>query len=355
MRTDRDRQLRAAAIKLVAFAVVAIAVTVTVAATIRPFGGGGSSSYRAIFSSASQLKPGDDVRASGVVVGRVEEVRLQADATAAVRFSLSEPLALTSGSTAAIRYLNLTGDRTLALEKGPGDRLAEGATIPLDKTQPALDLNELFNGFKPLFAALSPDDVNALSLDIVRTLQGEGPTVTSLIRHTASLTRTVADRDVLIGRVIENLNAVLGTVGDGQGRLDQLVGELTRFTGGLAEDRTALGAAIDEVGKLTSLTTDLLREARPGLRTDIAQVRRIAGTLNSPANLAEIEHLVEHLPEKYAKIARTASYGSWFNYYACQLKITFVGPDGDGLGVIGQLLGLFGSINLNDNAKRCRL
>lgn len=354
MTTERDRQLRAAAVKLALFAVASVLVTVTVAATVRPFGGGGSGSYRAIFSSASQLAPGDDVRASGVVVGKVEKVRLLPDATAAVQFSLSRRLDLTSGTTAAIRYLNLTGDRTLSLQQGPGEPLAEGSTIPLARTTPALDLNQLFNGFKPLFAALSPDDVNALSLDIVRTLQGEGSTVTSLIRHTASLTRTVADRDVLIGRVIQNLNTVLGTVGEGQGRLDQLVGELTRFTRGLAEDRSAIGTAIEQVGQLTSLTTDLLRDARPGLRTNIDQVRRIAETLDRPANLAEVEHLVEHLPEKFARIARTASYGSWFNYYACRLQVTFLGT-GTGSSILDLLARTLGSLNLDDRGKRCQL
>ena len=39
---------------------------------------------------------------------------------------------------------------------GDLDRLAEDATIPISRTQPALDLSVLFNGFKPLFAALCP-------------------------------------------------------------------------------------------------------------------------------------------------------------------------------------------------------
>ena len=41
----------------------------------------------------------------------------------------------------------------------------------------------LFNGFQPLFEALSPDDVNQLSGEIIQVLQGEGGTVDSLL-HT---------------------------------------------------------------------------------------------------------------------------------------------------------------------------
>jgi phospholipid/cholesterol/gamma-HCH transport system substrate-binding protein len=353
MTSDRDRLLRASALKLALFTLVALLVTLTVAATIRPFGGGGGGSYRALFTSASQIAPGDDVRASGVVVGRVDRVRLRHDGTAEVGFSLDRSLHLTTGTRAAIRYVNLVGDRTLTLVRGSGDRLPEGGTIPVARTEPALDLDELFDGFKPLFAALSPEDVNALALDVVRTLQGEGPTVGSLLQHTASLTRTVADRDAMIGSVIDNLTTVLRTVDDRHGRLDQLVRELTRFVGGVSADRDALGAAITEVGRLTDLTSGLLREARPGLRQDVRRLGTVAKTLNAPPNRKLLQHALDHLPEKFGKIARTASYGSWFNYYACELQIRFIGPDGDGLGILGALLGPLGTLHLRDGGARC--
>ena len=47
------------------------------------------------------------------------------------------------GSRAAVRYLNLVGDRYLELTEGPGSTriLAPGSQIPLDHTAPALDLD----------------------------------------------------------------------------------------------------------------------------------------------------------------------------------------------------------------------
>ena len=56
----------------------------------------------------------------------------------------------------------------------------------------------LFNGFKPLFQALSPADINQLSYEIVQVFQGEGGTLESLLGHTASVTNTLADRDQVI-------------------------------------------------------------------------------------------------------------------------------------------------------------
>ena len=90
--------------------------------------------------------------------------------------------------------------------------LAEDATIPTDRTFPALDLTVLFNGFKPLFAALTPADINKLSFEIVKIFQGEGDNIEGLLGNTASITQTLASRDKVIGELIDNLNDVLGTV-----------------------------------------------------------------------------------------------------------------------------------------------
>ena len=91
----------------------------------------------------------------------------------------------------------------------------------MTRTTPALDLTVLFNGFKPLFQALSPADINKLSYEIVQVFQGEGGTLESLLAHTASVTSTLADRDQVIGDLIDNLNEVLDHLGD---RDEQLSG-----------------------------------------------------------------------------------------------------------------------------------
>lgn len=321
----RDLELRLALAKLLTFAVVAVGVTLTIAATIRPFNFGGTSSYDAIFSSSSGLKAGDDVRASGVPVGHVDDVALLHDNTVKVRFTLDHQVDLTTGTHAEIHYLDLIGDRTVTLLPGTGAQLPDGSTIPINQTRPALDLNLLFNGFRPLFTALSPDDINALSGDLIQAFQGEGVTVTDIIHKTAELTNSIADRNVMVGQVIDNLTALLGTIDDRQGRLDQLVSALARFTRGAAQDHVALGTAIDHVSQLTDMTSQLLAEARPGLKGSIAQLDRLTRGLDTSANRSVLDELLTKFPNKVAAISRTASYGSFFNYYACTLSVKFTG------------------------------
>ncbi|MBY8874889.1 MCE family protein [Micromonospora sp. PLK6-60] len=303
-------------VKLAFFAAVTLLLTALLAQTLGAFPAGGVS-YRARFTDVTGLLPGDDVRVAGVKVGRVSRISVVDDRVAEVAFTVTDDVPVATSVRAKIRYRNLVGQRYVALSEGPGDGrpLRPGGLVPLAQTAPALDLTVLFNGFRPLFTALSPDDVNKLAYEIIQVLQGEGGTVAGLLRHTASLTNTLADRDAVIGRVITNLNHVLGTLAERDRNLDQSIAQLQQLVSGLAADRTAIGESLVSIGELTDATSSLLADVRPPLAADVRELGELAGTLNR--NAAVIDGTLGRLPDRYQQLTRVASYGSWFNFYLC--------------------------------------
>jgi phospholipid/cholesterol/gamma-HCH transport system substrate-binding protein len=309
--------MRMAALKLAVFAAVTIALTALLAQTLGSLGGPEGTPYRARFTDVTGLLVGDDVRIAGVRVGRIERIGLVGNGREAeVGFTVDSQIPLATTVRAKLRYRNLVGQRYVALTEGPtGPRLARNGLIPRTQTTPALDLTVVFNGFRPLFAGLSPDDLNRLAYEIIQVLQGEGGTVASLLRRTASLTTTLADRDAAIGRVVTNLNAVLGTLAERDTELDETIARLTQFVTGLAADRTAIVAAVASIGNLAAATGSLLRDARPDLAQDVTLLNKLAGTLND--NTAVIEGTLRRLPDRYAALTRTASSGPWFNFFLC--------------------------------------
>lgn len=324
-----SRRTTASAVKLAIFAMASMLMFWTLAVTLGNFSFGTSTDeYRAELTSATGLVKGDDVRVAGVVVGQVDEVEVTGAGRALVTFSVAD-VPLTRDSRAHVNYLNLIGDRYLSLQRGRADagRLPPGGTIPVSHTRPALDLNALLDGFHPLFVALTPKDVNALALDVVQTMQGDGGTVESLLRHVGSLTSSLADRERIVDSVITNLNGVLGSLDRHQAELSEFVVQMRRFVGGLAADRRVIGEALAHVNGLTDATADLLQGARPPLKGDIGQLRRLSATLVEPGNKKQLDHTLTHIPEKMATINRTATYGSWFNYYLCDLSGRIVLPD----------------------------
>ena len=316
------RGLLAPLIKLIVFTVVTVAATAVLAISIANVNLSSTNSYTARFSDATMVLPGDDVRIAGVRVGQVEEVAIVDRTQAEVTFSVDANRKLPASVTAQIKFRNLVGQRYISLGQGaggdPNDVLEPGEGIPMERTRPALDLTELFNGFKPLFRALSPNDVNQLSYEIIQVLQGEGGTVESLLAHTASLTSSIADKDQVIGEVITNLNSALDTINARGDRLSTLVVQVQKLVSGLAADREPIGDAIEALGGLAETTSGLLGEAREPLKKDIAALGALTDNLNDSEQL--VEHFIQFLPEKTAKLTRTVSYGSWFNFFLCSAE-----------------------------------
>ncbi|MFJ9315271.1 MCE family protein [Pimelobacter simplex] len=321
-----DKQTGGALVRLVIFMVTTALATGVLIITIGNLSFGSTKQYSADFTDATGVNKGDDVRIAGVKVGTVEGIEVKGANRARVTFKVDSDTVIDGATHARIRYRNLIGQRYISLtqEGTGGGRIAEGKTIAMDHTEPALDLTVLFNGFKPLFQALSPDDINKLSYEIVQVFQGEGGTVESLLSSTASVTQTLADRDQVIGDLIENLDYVLGHVADRDKQLTRLIDSFRSLVGGLNDDREAILASLDSISDLSVQTAALVTDIKDPFVKDIKELRKLAGNLDR--NRKEIDRSLQVLPIKLTKIGRTATYGSWFNFYLCNFQATITLP-----------------------------
>jgi phospholipid/cholesterol/gamma-HCH transport system substrate-binding protein len=312
-----DSRTTSALVKLVIFMVVTAVATGVLAVVIGNLSFGATHSYKAVFADATGLVKGDDVRIAGVKVGSVKGISLVDRTRALVTFDVQADTALMRSTHVDIRYRNLVGQRYVALtnEIGGTGVLPPGSTIPVSRTSPALDLTLLFNGFKPLFQALSPSDVNELSYEIIQVFQGQGGTLDGLLAHTASVTQTLAARDQVIGSLITNLNSVLAHIGDRNHQLNQLITTFRQFVGGLKHDRGAILGSLDQISQLSTQTADLVSGIRAPFVSDIHHLRGFAANLDR--GRPEIDRALQVMPIKLAKVGRTATYGSWFNFYLC--------------------------------------
>lgn len=306
------------------FGVFAVTMTLLTASLFMIFGqyrAGTDNTYGAVFTDASRLVSGDSVRAAGIRVGTVRKVELQPDDHALVTFEADRSVRLTMVTKAAIRYLNLTGDRYLELLDQPGSTrlLPPGSQIPPDRTAPALDLDLLLGGLKPVIASLNPNDVNALSTALLQIFQGQGDTLESLFAKTTSFTTSVADKSEVIGQVIDNLNSVAGTIATDGERFAETLDSLQRLLGELAEERNTVGAAIDSLSSGTASIAQLLSRARPPLTGSIGELDRLSTNLEQ--GLPQIDDALQRAPGNYRRLVRLGSYGAWLNYYLCGIQL----------------------------------
>jgi phospholipid/cholesterol/gamma-HCH transport system substrate-binding protein len=289
---------------------------------------GAGNTYYAEFTNVTNLRKGKLVRIAGVEVGKVKDISINPDATVRVEFTADQSVTLTEGTRAVLRYDNLFGDRYLALEEGAGGlkTLKPGQTIPLARTQPALDLDALLGGFRPLFRALNPDQVNELSKLFIQAFQDEGPTIGTFLDQAAAVSNTLADRDLLIGQVVDNLNVVLGSLGGQSDRLDKAVTSLSQLVHGLAERKTDISNAVAYTNAAAGSVADLMSQARQPFRKVVQQTDRVANI--ALADHDYLDNLLNTLPDKYRALDRQAMYGDYFSFYFCDIVLKLNGKGG---------------------------
>ena len=319
---------RGTPIKVGIFTVVMLLVAAGLVIVFGQFRFTAGNTYHANFAEASRLKSGQDVRISGVPVGSVKGVKLNPDNSVDVTFDIDERYQMYTSTRAEVRYQNLVGDRYLEITSGPGElrKLPAGATIARENTQPALDLDALLGGLRPVLKGLDGDKVNEVSNAVIELLQGQGGALSSLLASTSSFTSDLAARDQLIGDVINNLNTVLATVDEKGAQFDASVDQLQQLITGLAENRDPIAGAIPPLASASSELTDLLASSRRPVQGVIENLRPLAQRMDE--RKGDVNKVIEPLAENYLRLNALGAYGSFFNIYYCSIRMKINGPAG---------------------------
>jgi phospholipid/cholesterol/gamma-HCH transport system substrate-binding protein len=318
---------RSTAIKVGIFTVVMMLVLAALVVTFGQFRFGSTNTYRADFTSVSRLKPGQDVRIAGIAVGTVKDIDINSD-HATVTFTVDKRHQLYTSTRVAIRYQNLTGDRYLEILAGPGElrKLPPEATIPRENTQPAVDLDALLGGFRPVLKGLDGAKLNQVSNAIIELLQGKGATLADVLANTAEFTRTIAGRDQLIEETIDHLTTVLVAADEKSGDLAVSVEQLQQLVSELSNGRDPIVNALEPLAATERDLTEVLSSARRPIQAVIENAGPLATALDE--RKADVNASVEPLAEDYLRLSALGAYGSFFNIYFCSVKIKINGPAG---------------------------
>ncbi len=319
---------RSMVIKVSIFTVAMVLVAAGLVVVFGDFRFGPETAYHATFTDVSRLKAGQKVRIAGVPVGSVEGVKLNPDNSIDVTFGIDKRYTLYTSTRALIRYENLVGDRFLEITSGPGElrKLPPGGTIDAQHTQPALDLDALLGGLRPVVKGLDADKVNTISSAVIELLQGQGGALSNVLADTSAFSSALGKRDQLIGDTITNLNTVLGSIDEKSAQFSASVDQLQQLITGLAEHTDDIAGAIPPLASTTTDLTELLKNSRRPLQGILENTRPLATELDN--RKAEVDNDVEQLGEDYLRLAALGAYGSFFNIYFCSVRIKINGPAG---------------------------
>jgi len=286
-------------------------------------------SYTAEFGDVSGLRVGDQVKAAGVAVGTVRDIDLRDDETVTVAFTAAKNVELDRNSTATIRYRTMTGNRYLEIARpsgGTGRRLPTGGVIPLAQTSPGLDLDSVFNGFKPLVRGLDPREVNQVSAALVGIFQGDDGNVELLMENVSTLVTTLAGRSEVIGELITNFDVVLETLGSRDEEITSTLKNVRELAEGLEDDRVRFSATLHSASVLAEESAAFLEAVRPPVERSVNSIEAVMAAVNT--NLDLLETYLTTMPIAYSKATRVSAYGSFYNMYVCGASLLLDAPGG---------------------------
>jgi phospholipid/cholesterol/gamma-HCH transport system substrate-binding protein len=301
-------------LKFVAFTLVCIAFSVWIAAVIGNLSLESRTTYAAEFSDVQGLLVNDNVKISGVTVGKVTGIEVQPGGTALVRFAVRDDIVLRDDAVVSVRWRDVFGLRFLYLEPGSGAAVAAGHTYPDEQTRAPVDLNVLLDRLVPVMQALDPEVQNQVLQALQEALVGREDEVRDLIRQGASLTQAIASRDDEIERLLVNAADTLDAYAQREQDLRALLASFAEVSETIAARNDELVSAVVRIGDAQEELDRLLDANDDELRLALDELEDLATILALQRD--RIAPLLSTSPSGLVTYHRISRLGQWFNIRA---------------------------------------
>ena len=305
------------AIKFGAFVVVCLMFTVYLAFTIgnisltdplaRDF-----NTYHATFDDVTGLLPDDNVKIAGVVVGKVDSIKV-VEGRAQVKFTVRKSVTLGPDTSASIRWRNLIGQRYVYVTPDPNPhpvtKLVDGE---IKSTTSTVDLGELFNRLGPIVTTFDSKQINDFLDTVNQALDGNQDKIGKAIDDLATLTKGLATRDQSLSRLVDNLNTVAGTIANRDQQIRVMLDNLVLISSTFSANTQTLDTALQEFGTFSTNLQTILSNNGAEIDRLIDNLDVLASEVVSP-KLGELDHALKGIDEASKHIFFSARLGEWLN------------------------------------------
>lgn len=297
-------------LKFLAFAAVCVAFAVWIVAVIGNISFEGRKDYAAVFTDVQGLLVNDDVKVSGVSVGKVNGLEVR-DGKAIVHFEVREDLRLGEDTRIDVRWRSILGQRFVYIvPSGSGD-LPPGHEFPDEVTTEPANIGTLVERLTPVMNALDPQLSNQVVEALGTALLGRTDEVRELIRDGASLTQALADRDDEIGSLLSNAGTVMDAYATQEAQLRALLDSFAEVAETVAARNDALEGTIIDLADVQAEFRRLIETNDGEIRGTLEALDGIAAVLS--VNHDRVEELATYMFEGVVAYHEISRWGQWFN------------------------------------------
>lgn len=272
------------------------------------------------FRDVTDLTPQAGVKVNEVPVGRVEEVGLTADGWhALVTVRVNGGVKLPANALANVKQSSLLGEKYIELAS-PGDdqasgKLADGATIPLARTNRSVEVEELLGALSLLLNGGGVDQLNTITKELNNATSGREPDIKALLNNANELVTNLDQQSANITRAIDGLSRLSSTL---KGQKDKLVGAVDNLGPGLGvleQQRGQLVTMLNALNNLSGVATDTVNKSKANLVADLKALTPTLQKLGEAGNdLPKALEILLTFP--FSDQAVNDVKGDYFNLFA---------------------------------------
>ncbi|HEV7979773.1 MCE family protein [Amycolatopsis sp.] len=228
----------------------------------------GDHPYRvtAQFSDVLDLVPQATVKVNDVPVGRVEKIELAPDThSALVTLTVNGDIVLPANAGAELRQSSLLGEKFVELHTPVAEaatgRLADGANIPLARTNRNPEVEEVLGALSLLLNGGGVEQLQKISHELTNALSGNEPQIRALLSHVDEIATELDASKGEIVRAIDGLNKLSGTLVTQTGNLTTALDHLAPGLKVVTEQRDQLVGMLDALNKLSGVAVDTVNKS----------------------------------------------------------------------------------------------
>jgi phospholipid/cholesterol/gamma-HCH transport system substrate-binding protein len=295
----------------------------------------GPKTITAYFTTATAIYPGDDVRVSGVTVGRIASIQPQGT-QAKLTLHVDHGVPIPADAKAVIVAQNLVAARYVQLTpayRDSGPVMADGAVIPLDRTAVPVEWDQVKTQLMRLATELGPkSDVSGTSVgqfidSAANALEGNGDKLRQTLTQLSGVGRILANGSGNIVDIIKNLQSVVTALRDSNTQIVQFNNRLATLTSVVDDSRSELDAALTNLSTAVGEVQRFVAETRDKTSEQVTRLADV--TQNLVDHHLALENVLHVAPNAFANFYNaynpdTRSFIGQFAFNFFANPVTFI-------------------------------
>jgi phospholipid/cholesterol/gamma-HCH transport system substrate-binding protein len=237
-----------------------------------------TSDYSAYFAEAGGIKPGSDVRVSGMSVGRVSDIHLEGTKVL-IDFTVRKGVELGDRTEAAIKIETVLGTKMLEL-RSRGDGQLSG-TIPLERTTSPYDLPTALGDLTVAISGLDTTQLSSSLSTLADTFKDTPPDLKVALEGVARFSDTLNTRDAQLRNLLANANKVTGVLAKRSDQIASLVVDANALLSELLTQRDSVDAFMNNLTAVSHQISGLVADNRTQLKPALDKLNGVLGILDN--------------------------------------------------------------------------